>query len=831
MKRFIAAVAAVSAFAVSASGAWSADRDTVKVVVKKIGRDKPDFATATREIAPRHGAQVVAETDATVTLQVPRARVEHLRSELVAHVELVEVRDDFDSIQFRAFPIDVRAGQPAYPSTWRSSRDASKGAREAFLIQFAAAPQPAWMEGMAAAGLRVISYVPTNAYVVVGDAAAVETIRDRFPVQFVAIHQPVHKIAASLRDTTASAVDVVVSVARIAEAADAVRIVEQGTLAELQPAVNAGDRDIHRVTLRASALMALANSTAVLWIEPLPRVRLSGEREVFLSVGDSLVTRSGSPLVLRPASPVVNNYRSWISSKGVSNYASALTVAILDTGFDNGTAASPHFDFRNGATTSFVSLVDYTNSQTAPLSDCYGHGTAVAGVISGNAGSAFSTTTRDIGATFGDYNYLMGLGVVPAIPLVSGRIFNYNTNAPVRGLDAQPWTTIYPDLASRNVRITNNSWNTIDDIGQYTTDAQILDRLVRHVNTNDTGNPMAIYFSAGNLEGTETDARVQPPATAKNVVSVGGSESYNPIPAGTTYQVRDEFTAGIHADNGYHRWQRSSFGTTDNRLKPDLLAPATAVEAPRTTSTQACVGGLVGSTIDPAEPVNRQHVWARGTSFASPAAVGNAALLYTWHLNKTGTAPSPAMLKAMQVNFAEPLPSVAKNPTTQQGFGRIDLTQAFKTDSRYIRLDQSASRLLTASGAFQAFPCLGCYYTIKDTTRPVTITLVWTDAAGEPTAGRSLVNDLDLVVSSASGKFAYGNDISATTGRSVVRTTGTYYDRNNNVEKVVLNSTDMGMYLTVTVMANVIAADAVNPWTGTTPRQDFALFIENVVGQ
>lgn len=48
---------------------------------------------------------------------------------------------------------------------------------------------------------------------------------------------------------------------------------------------------------------------------------------------------------------------------------------------------------------------------------------------------------------------------------------------------------------------------------------------------------------------------------------------------------------------------------------------------------------------------------------------------------------------------------------------------------------------------------------------------------------------------------------------------------------MILNSADLGRYITIQVWGETIAADALNPWNGTTPRQDFAVFVENVIGQ
>jgi hypothetical protein len=835
LNRFIAVLAAVG-IGLPAFAAWSVRPDTVKVVVKKATHGKAAGRSAVAgDVMQRHHAAVVFDGAGSIVLQVPRGRAEQLTRELAPNADSVEVREELDRIGFLSFPIDVRAGAPAYPEAWRNGQAASLNGRDAFVVQFAAAPQKEWIDAMVQSGLRIISYIPENAYVVYGKAVDVESVRERFPVQFVARHEPVHRITPELRTQGGESIDVTVVVADVPEAAASRALLAAHTIETLQPVTPAGDRELHRVRVKPSALRALANSPAVIWIEPAPEVKLSGEREVYLSSGDTLTTKSGT--LLRPAAPV--NYRTWLSGKGVSNYTSAVKVGMLDSGFDNGTTVSPHFDFRNAAG-SFVETVDYTLRKLGTVADCYGHGTAVAGVIAGNAGSAYGTSTRDIGSSFGDYDYLMGLGIAPAIPLVTGRIFNYNAGSGTIHYEPEPFTTIFPDLAGRQVKITNNSWNdtTLTNAGRYTTDAQTLDRIVRKVNNNDTGDPMALYFSIGNTESylpvNPPETRAQPPATAKNVVAMGGTESYNPI---STYPVRDQFNAGVHASNGFDHFVQSTRGTTDSRFKPDLMAPATAMEAPRTTSTVACyttVNAVIGPVLDPAEPANKQHIWSRGTSFSSPGGVGNAALLYTWFKNKTTLAPSPAMLKAMQVTFAQSLATLPNAPEVRQGFGKIDLTQAFKTDGRYAWSDQTSSTVLTPSNFITWLPTIMTSYRIKDITRPVRVTLVWTDRAGDPAAANALVNDLHLIVYPPSGAVtAVGNSFNATTGRSNMYASGAppSYDRRNNVEQVVFNSTDIGQYFRVDVWGETITGDALNPWNGTTPQQDFALFIENVIGQ
>jgi hypothetical protein len=61
-----------------------------------------------------------------------------------------------------------------------------------------------------------------------------------------------------------------------------------------------------------------------------------------------------------------------------------------------------------------------------------------------------------------------------------------------------------------------------------------------------------------------------------------------------------------------------------------------------------------------------------------------------------------------------------------------------------------------------------------------------------------------------------------------VSTTGGSADNKNNLEGVFLSPTQhAGGAFRLNVLAAVIAADALNPWSPSTPRQDFALVCYN----
>jgi serine protease AprX len=75
---------------------------------------------------------------------------------------------------------------------------------------------------------------------------------------------------------------------------------------------------------------------------------------------------------------------------------------------------------------------------------------------------------------------------------------------------------------------------------------------------------------------------------------------------------------------------------------------------------------------------------------------------------------------------------------------------------------------------------------VVDAGTPLELTLVWTDYPGSPGHSPNLVNDLDLVVTSPSGKTYYGNNSASAAEPSP--------DRANNVERIVIPEPETGRH-------------------------------------
>ncbi|MBS1791589.1 MAG: S8 family serine peptidase [Acidobacteria bacterium] len=427
-----------------------------------------------------------------------------------------------------------------------------------------------------------------------------------------------------------------------------------------------------------------------------------------------------------------------------------------------------------------------------------GHGFLNSHIIGG-----LNTGTGSANEDSNGYNY--GLGIAPWARVGITAIFGNGSSSPAA------WeNTAY----TSGSRISSNSWGfqtqSGGPIADYDSNSQAYDSIVRDAQTGATGlQQLTVVFAAGN-DGSGSNT-VSTPATAKNVITVGAGEN-----------VRQTGTDGCGigntgADSANDIISFSSRGPVnsaggDGRVKPDIIAPGTHIEA-----------GVPQSNYDGSSVCNQYwpsgqtlYGWSSGTSHSCPAVAGGAALVYQDFLNNGLGAPSPAMVKAILMNSAAYMTGTGAGgnlPSNSQGMGRMDLGRAFDGSSRVLT-DQT--QVLGATGA--TYQLTG---SIVDTGKPFRVTLAWTDAPG-PTTGAPWVNNLDLEVT-VGGVTYKGNVFSGANS-----TSGGTADGKNNVESVFLPAGTSGNY-TVTVKATNIAGDGV-PGNSDTTDQDFALVIYNANG-
>lgn len=683
------------------------------------------------------------------------------------------------------------------------------------LIQFAGPVRPEWHDALAATGVRIVSYIPNDAYLVWGDAASLGALggmaKSSATVRWAGAYLDSDKLDPSALTTDPGAWSV-----QLVEDPE-VNASTLASVARLERGVTRVSAELGYVNLvvhcDAAAAASLSTLPDVVSIQPYVEPIKGCERQAMIVSGHV----SGNA----PSSP---GYLAWLASKGFTQAqfdASAFGVDVSDSGIDNGSATPNHFGLYVGGDVANASRIAYNRLEgTAHLGStlqaCDGHGNLNAHIVAGYASLGDAVHSDASG-------YRYGMGIAPYVRVGSSVVFDPDTftSPDFEDLQSRAWAA--------GMRISTNSWGARTG-GAYTADCQRYDALVRDAAPTGSALPLAgnqemtIVFSAGN-SGSSANT-VGSPGSAKNVITIGGSEGVQAMSAADGCGIADDEANSFNDVVAF-----SSRGPTDDgRRKPDLVAPASHVSGGvaqasgqranppgvAAGSALSCfdASGVCGATGSGFFPAAQQwYTVSSGTSHSAPAVAGAAALVRQYFINQGWGAPSPAMTKAYLMNAARYLVGAGANdtlPSNSQGMGLLDLGMAFDGLGRLL-VDQDPANLFTATG--QAYTLEG-YVAAGEA--PFRVTLAWTDAPGS-TTGAAYKNNLDLTVT-VGGVTYRGNVFS---GR--VSVAGGTADAVNNVESVFLPAGVTGPF-TVTVTAANVNSDGV-PGNASLLDQDFALVV------
>jgi subtilisin-like proprotein convertase family protein len=234
-----------------------------------------------------------------------------------------------------------------------------------------------------------------------------------------------------------------------------------------------------------------------------------------------------------------------------------------------------------------------------------------------------------------------------------------------------------------------------------------------------------------------------------------------------------------------------------------------------------------------------------GTSMAAPGISGMLGLMQEFFEQRLHMTNSPALMKALLINGARPAgsdyDSQVRNSINYEGWGLANLTNTIPqgltnfvgqsgsiSNSPVLIFDQSPTNALATGESTTR----NIKLTAQASTRPLRVTLVWTDPPGNPNVGVKLVNNLDLIVTNLdNGEVYYGNDIPVGSDFTQAWDTNTVpnLDFVNNVENVYLPA-PVGTNYSVTVLGRRVNVNAV---TGNTNDivQDYALVISSGNGE
>ncbi len=758
----------------------------------------------------KQGARVLGDYGSFKLVQVDDATLKALPTD-----SDVELRDDYDQILLNAGVIDTAS---ASAQSLRGMRKTVAASGKRFhLVHFSGPVRSEWLEELEATGVKVVTYVPNNAYLVYGDGAALGGLQRHITasktIQWDGEYLDDYKLHPSIQtiDTPTYAIQLI----KDDEANSATLALIRGLQSREGVVQEAMDYVNVVAWVDRQALNEIVQRPDVLSIQPRPQRKKFDERQNMILAGQ--ITGTG------PTGP---GYLAWLASKGFTQAqftASGFGVDVSDSGLDNGTAAPNHFGLYVNGDVSSSSRVVYARlegsaNSGSTIQGCDGHGNINAHIVAGYVNLTGAPHADTAG-------FSHGMGVAPFVKVGSSVVFD-----PGNFTDPD-----YEDLQSRayrdGMRISSNSWGAASDL--YDADAQRFDALVRDAQPTGSAVPnpgnqeMFIAFAAGN-DGP-TVGSIGTPATAKNVMSVGASENVRPFGAADGCDTPDS-----EANSLYDVASFSGRGpTADGRKKPDIQAPGThigggvAQAAGQRSPTPGNPNGAALSCFDGTGvcggtgtslyfPSGQQWYSASsGTSHSTPAVAGAAALVRQYFINQGRTVPSPAMTKAFLMGSTRYMTGTGANDSlysNNQGTGLMDLGMAFDGVSRLLE-DQRAENLLRATGETRTFTSR-----VDDAARPLRVTLAWTDAPGS-TTGSAWKNNLDLTVT-VGGNTYKGNVF---TGAHSV--TGGSADTQNNVESVFLPAGVTGPF-TVTVTATNINSDGV-PNNGVALDQDFALVVYN----
>ncbi len=478
-------------------------------------------------------------------------------------------------------------------------------------------------------------------------------------------------------------------------------------------------------------------------------------------------------------------------------------VGVADSGLDTGNPATVHPDFAGRVAafhswpvaSDWASVVTNVGEDDGPADTRSGHGTHVTGSIAGN-GAASQAVQADPVRGLAYEASLVFQAVEQRLKWTTAYrnayYQRYRRYPPDYGLAGLPvdLKVLFQQACDAGARIHNNSWGG-GDFGVYDEYCEAVDRFMwEH-------KDFLVLFAAGNdgsdgdRDGTVDPGSITPPATAKNCLTVGAAESVRSqggYQSGWGQLWPGDYPAGAlrtdkPSDNAADIAAFSSRGPTrDQRFKPDVIAPGTNILSVRSQALAADVTPGWG-----AWSKSNKYLFNGGTSMATPLTAGAAALVRQYLRQvKRRAAPSAALIKATLLHGAQRWryrhAPAADNVLWDeaQGWGHVVLKAVLAPPAnvsvRWYDLRQGLN-----TGQSWRWSCW-----VDDTTVPLALTLVWTDYPATAGVYPNLVNDLDLVVTSPSGKLYYGN--------SPVGQPGGAPDRINNVERLVIPQPESGRY-------------------------------------
>lgn len=492
---------------------------------------------------------------------------------------------------------------------------------------------------------------------------------------------------------------------------------------------------------------------------------------------------------------LLNGEAQWIVQSGEDNRrpffdknirGSGQVVACSDSGLDTDNC---YFWDRSGevAKNSNVDLSRRKVVQYVPFADdkaqFSSHGTHVAGTIVGRRASNGQTESDG-----------RADGIAP-----DSKIAFFDIGGGRSGFLSTPndSTDLFSPGLNAGAKIHSASWGS--NFNGYGVQEREFDEFA--YNNDDFLIIIAAGNSGSNRFRTDIPNTVGSPATAKNVIAVGASQSAG---AGLQSGMRGKDYLADFSSRG---------PTRDGRRKPEIVAPGYYILSANANPNE------VGECDD-----NGGVTFQAGTSMATPVVSGTAALVrqyledgwYPLGLRPVASnriQPSASLVKAILLNGAQSLNGVdnvrritqVRPYDNNQGFGRVSLIDSLPLAGENTFRIKIVDRQPINDGDTDTYDIAvntngGC------SVSKLSVTLVWSDPPSLPNCQKCVLNDLDLFMTKVgSSNTIFPNGLSRR-------------DSINNSERIQINVNNGDRYA-----VNVKAYDL------DTARQNYSLVMTGCI--
>jgi len=720
------------------------------------------------------GVEIVETYDGYVLAKVDQSKLQTLTDNALSYEEA----NDLFTIDLKATTFDTRDGEPSIPASLdiQSYPSETKGS---YLVQFIGPVKDEWKWQIESLGAEILRYVPNDAYLVRMTPEVKASIEALRTVVWTGIYQPVYKIDPALYSSHGLTYVEIVTLPGASLNPVLAFINQQGYgkatfgwddagVVSYYQAESFGDI---RARIDVSLIPTIAKMSNVEFIEPY------SEPTVDNFYAQAVHQTDQDPSLVPGARKI------W--EKGILGQGQI--VASADTGLDydhnmfrQSDAQITTGDIYNVTDLNrrkvirYYPMANYTNVDqwteewalkdsavgTGPCTS--GHGTATSGILDGSD-DGIGASNND-GMAKEAKHFFQDIGTVgPSVNCAGG-------DDDLLSYIPDDLNLLFAPAYAAGARVHSNSWG--GGTATYALSSMQIDEFMwKHPD-------MLVVFAEGNDGGVLQ--RVQEQATAKNVLSAGGTFTYPSENGMTTY---------------------SSWGpTADGRQKP--------------TIAWVSEGATSASDASPWSNLNRDMEWAAfgGTSYAAPDAAGHAALVRQyfedgWYptgnkLSQNEFSPQASLVTATMVASTVKMTGARSRPGSEdrwpndaQGWGRPLLDDAlyFSGDSRYLSVTDDRSGLKT--GQWEEYT-----YLVNDASQNLRFIVAWTDYPGSVGVGRALVNDLDITVTAPNGDVYKGNVWGTFSTGASKPNTGSY-DHINNIEGVIVSTPSTGVW-TLKVLAN-----------------------------